>query len=145
MTEKPSARRVLKVSAIGGLIAGLINVLLLWLSKAAGVDYLVKIGGESVEISAAQPFFASLIGLLLGALLAVIVVRWRNAETIWLAVVGVAFIVETGSAFVQATGLGTAILLTIMHVVVVAAALRFTRPFVRPIAAGQTHGIEGQD
>ncbi len=132
MALKISAKEIFKAAAIGGLIAGLINVLLYLITKAAGVDFIVETSGKSSEITVVQPLLASLVGLLLGALLAIIVARFRNADTIWVAVVGLVFILDTGWAFVQATAVSTGIVLSVMHVVVVLLALRYTRPLLNP-------------
>lgn len=119
---------IFKGAAIGGAIAGVINVILYFVGGAIGAEYMMLQPGatEMAPIPAAMPFFMSLVPSLLGGALLVGLTKARpeKAWTFFLIACGVAFVVMLGGPPMQMSGDTPAIIvLELMHVVAVAGCL----------------------
>ncbi len=135
MATKPKAWAVFRAALIAGFLAGIVNLFIYLIGKAAGIGFKVSMDGKTSEIAAVQPLGSSVIALLFGAIAVLVVARLRNADTIWCLLVGLVFILETAYAFAVASDIGTGITLGLMHCVVVAAALWKLRGYLSPVSA----------
>ena len=130
-SQGTSTRGVVATGAIAGVAAGLANVVLFLVAKAAGVPFEVSMGGSTQPVLFVMPFAASLVALLLGSLLLKALARSARGVTIWTGIAVLVFAGYTALALSAATSASTGAVLTLMHVVVLAVALRVVVPAAR--------------
>ncbi|WP_088286083.1 DUF6069 family protein [Kineosporia sp. A_224] len=133
---RSTAPGLVKTGALTGLAAGVVNVVLFFVAKAAGVPFEVAMGGSTQAMLFAQPLVLSFVALLLGALLLKALARSPRGVTIWTAIAVIVFVAYTAFAFGAATTTSTALVLTAMHVVVLVAALVRVVPVARRTVGG---------
>jgi hypothetical protein len=134
--SQTSAASLIKVGAITGLAAGIVNMVVFFVGKAVGVAFTAKIGGTTSAIVFAQPLIASFIAILLGTLLLVPLSGSARGVTIWLVVAAVVFVGYSAFAFSAAGTTGTGVALVLMHAIALAAAIARVVPVARARAAG---------
>lgn len=125
------SRGPVMTGAIAGLGAGLVNLVVFWAGKAAGVPFQVQMGGDAQPVLVVMPLVASFVALLLGSLLLKVLARSSRGVTVWTAIAVVVFVAYTGFALTSATSVATGVSLTLMHVVVLAAAFLLVVPAAR--------------
>jgi Family of unknown function (DUF6069) len=143
MATKPKASAVFQAALIAGFLAAMVNLFIHLIGKAAGITFEVSMDGKTTEIVAMQTLGSSVLALVFGALAVLVVARLRNADTIWVLIVGLVFILETGYAFAVASDVGTGIMLGLMHCVVVAAALWKLRGFLPRVQGSGSGEVPG--
>jgi Family of unknown function (DUF6069) len=127
-SKSPAAGPIFRAGALAGAAAAAVNLIVFVIGKVAGVSFDVTIGGRTTGVIFAQPLFSSFFALIVGAAGLWVLARVGPGVTIWTALVAVIFVVETIYALAVAASTGTAIALSLMHVVVVAAAVVMLRP-----------------
>lgn len=133
-TLAPSAApSLVRTGAFAGLVAGVANVVVFLVAKAADVSLQTELGGTTTDIVVFQPLVASFVAVLLGAVLLKLLARRSNGITIWGVIAGVVFVLETGAALSAAVDTGTGVVLTVMHVVALVVALAMLLPAARKV------------
>jgi len=119
-----TAAGVFKGAAIGGSVAGVVNVGLYFLGSAMGTAYEMPPGAADAEtIPVVMPFIMSLVPGLIGAGVLVALMKFapKAAWKIFLGLCGVAFVAMLPGPVLQLDGDNVAIvILEVMHVVAVA-------------------------
>ncbi len=126
--NSPGIAPLLRAGALAGVAAGVVNVVIFLIAKAADVPFKVKIGGTTSEVVLAQPLISSFLSLLVGAVGLWLLAKTGPGVTVWTALVVVIFVLDTIYALAVASATSTGIVLSLMHVVVVAAAFVMLRP-----------------
>ena len=119
---------IMKGAAIGGVAAGVINVILYFGGGAAGAEYMMMSPGatELAPIPVAMPFILSLVPALIGGgvLIGLTKVVPDKAWTVFLGLCAVAFIVMlAGPPMQMADDTAAIVSLELMHIVAVAGAI----------------------
>jgi hypothetical protein len=127
-SSSPAAAPIFRAGALAGAAAAAVNLVVFLIGKAAGVAFDVTIGGKTTAVIFAQPILSSFIALIVGAAGLWVLARVGSGVTVWTALVAVIFVLDTIYAFAVADSTGTAVALSLMHVVVVAAAFVMLRP-----------------
>ena len=127
-----AAPSLVRTGALAGLAAGILNLIVFLVAKAADVSLQTTAGGTT-DIMFAQPLLASFVVVLLGSLLLKALARRSNGITIWSVVVGVVFVLYTGAAVSVSADTGTAVVLAVMHVVALVVALALLLPAARKV------------
>jgi hypothetical protein len=129
--SSPGIAPVLRAGALAGVAAGVVNVVIFLIGKAADVPFKVEIGDTTSEVVLAQPLISSFLSLLVGAVGLWLLSKIGPGVTVWTALVVVIFVLDTIYALVVASATSTGVVLSLMHVVVVAAAFVMLRPVAR--------------
>ena len=118
---------IMKGAAIGGTVAGVLNVILYVAGGAAGAEYMMMQPGatELAPIPVAMPFILSLVPELLGGgvLIGLTKVVPDKAWKVFLGLCAVAYIVMLGPPMQMAEDMAAIVSLELMHVVAVAGAI----------------------
>lgn len=127
-----AGRGVIATGAIAGAAAGVINIVVFFIAKAAGVSLEVTAGGTTAQaIPFFMPFVASFVVILAGSVLLKYLGRSARGITIWTVVATVFLVVYTAFGFSAAGDTGTGVVLTVMHFVAFAVALALVIPAAR--------------
>jgi hypothetical protein len=119
---------ILKAGALSGLAAGVVNLVVFFVGKVAGVPFEVTQNGTKTPVPFFMPLVASVVVTMLGAVVLWLLTGVKNGLTIWTALAVVFVILYSVGAVVVATSASTGIALTIMHVVGLAVAWVMLRP-----------------
>lgn len=133
-SKSPAPASLPKVLGAGlgaGLIAAVINVIIYAIGRAADVSFTYTVEDSIQSVATFQPALSSLLLAILGAFGLWVLARLRNGDVIWGGLVGFAFVADTAYALWVAANDATGLLLSLMHIVVVVAALLIIRPSVR--------------
>ncbi len=103
--------------AVAGAMAGVINVLIWTVGNAAGLDFIVEVGGDSQHVTMSQPFLASFFGALIATLLLWTLMK-GNQQHLWKRIILTLGAISLISPLTAATDLASGIFLAMMHVVV---------------------------
>ncbi len=128
------AGNTLKAAAIGGVIAGVINVVLYYVGKAFGAEYVMTGGGEPESIPIVMPFAMSLLPALVGGGILVGLNKFapQKAWAIFLGLSALTFILMIPGPIMQMGDDTAAIVaLEVMHVVAVATVICVLNRFAR--------------
>jgi hypothetical protein len=123
-----AARPILKAGALAGLAAGVANLIVFFVGKAAGVPFEVNQNGTKTGVPFFMPLVASVVVTLLGAVVLWLLTGVKNGLTIWTALAVVFVVLYSVGALMAATSTSTGIVLTIMHIVGLAVAWVMLRP-----------------
>jgi Family of unknown function (DUF6069) len=104
--------------AIAGALAGVVNVLIWVIGKAAGLDFEVEIGGGRQDVLVFQPFLSSFLGALIATVILWLLTKAGRAA-IWRPIVLVLGALSLLSPLTAATDLGSGVALALMHLVVI--------------------------
>ncbi|WP_141134587.1 DUF6069 family protein [Haloechinothrix alba] len=106
----------------GVVLSGLVNLALYLIGHLAGATFLVAAESGSDEVTAGMILFFSTVPLAVGTALAVLLANWWTWVLRLAQVIGAALALATiAGIFAAEAGTGTAISLTVMHVVVAVA------------------------
>jgi hypothetical protein len=122
-TTSPTASAIWVPTLVAAVAGTVINALLYLVGKAVDVPFTAPdASGAQVEIVLANVVVPSLVGMLIGAVAAVIALpRWPSARRV-LEVIGVGLALLSGIApWLVEMDTGTKVLLTLMHVVLAVA------------------------
>ncbi|MBA0124430.1 hypothetical protein H0B56_02615 [Haloechinothrix sp. YIM 98757] len=108
--------------AVGVVLSGLVNLALYLIGQLAGATFLVAGESGSDEVTAGMILLFSTVPLAVGTALAVLLASWWTWVLRTAQVIGAALALATiAGIFAAEAGTGTAIALTVMHVVVAVA------------------------
>ena len=127
-SSRIAAAPILKAGALSGLAAGVVNLVVFFVGKAAGVPFEVNQNGTTTSVPFFMPLVASLVVTVLGAVVLWLLTGVRNGLTIWTTLAVVFVVLYSVVALMAATARSTGITLTIMHVVGLAVAWVMLRP-----------------
>jgi len=119
---------ILKAGALSGLAAGVANLVVFFVGKAAGVPFEVTQNGTKTPVPFFMPLVASVVVTVLGAVVLWLLTGVKNGLTIWTALAVVFVILYSVGAVMAATSTSTGIVLTTMHLVGLAVAWVMLRP-----------------
>ena len=125
---RSAAGPILKAGAIAGLAAGVVNLVIFLIGKAASVPFVVNQPSKGTAVTFVQPLVTSLIGVFLGAVLLWLLTGRANGVTLWARIAVVVTVLYSIVPFTAASSISTAIFLVIMHAVCLVAALVLLRP-----------------
>ena len=135
------AGNIMKGAAIGGVVAGVVNVILYFIGGALGAEYLIDQGGpERAPIPMAMPFIMSLVPALIGGVVLIALNKFApdKAWTIFLVITAIVFIVMFAGPITQLEDdMVAVVILELMHVVVVVEVIWAINKFARAQPAPQ--------
>lgn len=121
ISEAPTrvaGKEIWKVGAVTALAVAIVNVVILLVAKAAGVEFPVPdLQGRIVEVGIGQVAIMSIVPLLLGTAAVAAAVRF-NLKLRWVQAVGVVLVLLSFiSPLALDSGISTKLVLSVMHVV----------------------------
>ncbi len=116
--DQPTAPDVLRRAGIVAGAALIVNLLILTLARLFGADMLVDQGGEGIEIGYLPVAISSVAPVVVGGLLLLVARRHPKGLRLMAAIGLVVALVSVVAPVLAALGVGTAVALSLMHVVV---------------------------
>ncbi|MGL5826440.1 MAG: DUF6069 family protein [Nocardioides sp.] len=117
-TDATTEENIWRDGAVAGALAGVVNVVLWVIGKAAGLDFTVEVGGNKQDVLVFQPFVSSFLGAIL-ATAVLWLLRKAGRGGVWRPLVLGLGVLSLISPLTAAPDLGSGIVLAVMHVAVI--------------------------